>query len=70
VNFDQLRVLCKASPKIFVWVELSEKRAAYLQITKSTLNEYLSSVEFDPSDKAIIEIGEEGELYLGRADVL
>ena len=67
MNFEQLRLLIKAASKIFVWVKLSEERAAYFQTTKSAVNEYLSSIDPAFEEKVYIEIGEEGELYLGRA---
>lgn len=57
----------ETAEKVFVWVELSVKRAAYLQVSKSALFEYLcaalnSDVTLDDEWYAFME---NDELYIG-----
>jgi len=60
-----LDALIKASPKVFVWVTFSDKNAAYIQISKTALQEYISSLD-DSTDEFFVEILDNGELYLGH----
>jgi hypothetical protein len=64
VTFEQAKTLCKAAPKIFAWVQVCPSQGAYFQVTKTSLVEYLDNVESE--DHVFIELGEEGEIYLGR----
>lgn len=62
-----LSVLIKAAPKVFVWVSFSDKNSAYILVSKTALQEYISSLdENDLIDEFFVEILDNGELYLGR----
>ena len=60
-----LESLVKASPKVFVWVTFSNNHSAYIQISKTALQEYVSSLD-DSTDEFFVEILNNGELYLGH----
>lgn len=66
MRLEQLRLLIKASNKIFIWAQLSETCSAYFQVSKSTLNEYLVTVA--TNDDFPVEIDEVGDIYLGKHD--
>ena len=62
-----LATLIKAAPKVFVWVSFSNKNSAYIQVSKTALQEYISSLDEDDStDKFFVEMLDNGELYLGH----
>ena len=62
-----LSALIKAAPKVFVWISFSNKNSAYIQVSKTALQEYISSLdENDSIDDFFVEILDNGELYLGR----
>jgi len=64
-----LRNLIRAAPKIFVWVTFSSNNAAYVQVTKAAVREYLQSLQAEHiTSQFYIELSENGELYLGRPD--
>jgi len=63
MNQLQLSGAILAAKKIFVWVEMSNKRAVYLQMTKSALYELLDGTA-DAGDRYNAFM-ENGELYIG-----
>lgn len=65
MKLEQLKVLIKASNKIFIWSKLSHQCGAYFHVNKATLSEYLVTIATD--DDFIVEIDELGDLYLGRS---
>jgi hypothetical protein len=63
MNLEQIKILVKASNKIFIWSSLSQQCGAYFNISKSALSEYLSTIATD--DDFPVEMDELGDLYLG-----
>lgn len=63
MNQKQVGALIKASPRIFVWAQLSENVGAYLSVSKASLIEFLTTISVE--DDFFVEIDEEGHLYLG-----
>jgi hypothetical protein len=60
--------LVKAAPKVFVWAKISKSYSAYFQINKSVLIEYFNKTSFEFDEVLFVEIGEDGEIYLGREE--
>ena len=63
MKLEQLKVMIKASNKVFIWSSLSANCGAYFNISKTTLIEYLNIISSD--EDFIVEIDELGDLYLG-----
>ena len=62
-----LSAFIKAAPKVFVWVSFSKKNSAYIQVSKTALQEYISSLdENNSTNEFYVEILDNGELYLGH----
>jgi len=63
MKLEQLKVIVKASNKVFIWSKLSSQCGAYFHVNKSTVTEYLGTIATD--DDFAVEIDELGDLYLG-----
>jgi hypothetical protein len=66
MKLEQLKVLVKASNKIFIWSNLSSQHGAYFHVTKSAVSDYLNTLS--SQDDFSVEIDELGDLYLGCTD--
>lgn len=63
MKLEQLKVIIKASNKVFIWSSLSANCGAFFNVSKSALADYLSSIASE--DDFIVELDEIGDLYLG-----
>jgi len=63
MKLEQIKVLVKASPKIFLWSSLTQQHGAFFHVSKSAVSEYLNSITTD--DDFLVEIDQVGDLYLG-----
>jgi len=63
MKLEQLKVLIKATNKIFIWSNLSDQCGAYFHVNKATLSEYLNTITTEDDFK--VEMDELGDLYLG-----
>lgn len=63
MKLEQLKVIVKASNKVFIWSNLSDQCGAYFHVTKSAISEYLNTLLTE--DNFLVEIDELGDLYLG-----
>jgi hypothetical protein len=63
MNLEQVKVLVKASTKIFIWSSLSPECGAYFPVSKAALSDYLNTITTDGD--FLVEMDELGDLYLG-----
>jgi hypothetical protein len=63
MKLEQLKIIVKASNKVFIWSKLSNQHGAYFHVNKSTVTEYLAAI--NTTDDFSVEIDELGDLYLG-----
>lgn len=68
MKLEQLKVIVRASNKIFIWSQLNPECGAYFQVTKAALNDYLRTITI--SSDFLVEIDEIGDLYLGKSPEL